>query len=85
MSGWIGRDFCVVFINAIIGFIQETKAEKAVEALSKMVVTEATVRREGRRQRVPSAQLVPGDVVLLQSGDRVPADLRLIQVKPAGG
>jgi Ca2+-transporting ATPase len=72
--------FGVVFINAIIGFIQESKAEKAVEALSKMVTTEATVRRDGRRQRVPSAQLVPGDVVLLQSGDRVPADLRLFQV-----
>ena len=79
---WVdsGVIFGVVFINAIIGFIQESKAEKAVEALSKMVVTEATVRRDGRRQRVPSAQLVPGDVVLLQSGDRVPADLRLFQV-----
>jgi cation-transporting ATPase F len=79
---WVdsGVIFGVVFINAIIGFIQESKAEKAVEALSKMVVTEATVRRDDRRQRVPSAQLVPGDVVLLQSGDRVPADLRLFQV-----
>ena len=79
---WVdsGVIFGVVLVNAIIGFIQESKAEKAVEALSKMVVTEATVRRDGRRQRVPSAQLVPGDVVLLQSGDRVPADLRLFQV-----
>lgn len=72
--------FGVVFINAIIGFIQESKAEKAVEALSNMVVTEATVRRDGKRQRIPSAQLVPGDVVLLQSGDRVPADMRLFEV-----
>lgn len=72
--------FGVVLVNAIIGFIQESKAEKAVEALSNLVVTEATVRREGRRQRVPSAQLVPGDIVLLQSGDRVPADLRLFLV-----
>ena len=54
--------FGVVFINAIIGFFQESKAEKAVEELSTMVITEATVRRAGRRQRVPSAQLVPGDV-----------------------
>ncbi|MBE2284823.1 MAG: cation-transporting P-type ATPase [Prosthecobacter sp.] len=79
---WVdsGVIFGVVLINAIIGFIQESKAEKAVDALSKMVVTEATVRRDGRRQRVPSAQLVPGDVVMLQSGDRVPADLRLFQV-----
>ena len=72
--------FGVVLINAIIGFIQESKAEKAVEALSSMVVTEATVRRGGKRLRVPSAQLVPGDVVLLQSGDRVPADMRLFAV-----
>jgi Ca2+-transporting ATPase len=82
LQEWV--DSCVIFgvvlVNAIIGFIQESKAEKAVEALSQLVVTEATVRREGVRQRVPSAQLVPGDVVLLQSGDRVPADLRLYLV-----
>jgi cation-transporting ATPase F len=79
---WVdsGVIFGVVLVNAVIGFIQESKAEKAVEALSRMVITEATVRREGRRQRVPSAQIVPGDVVILQSGDRVPADLRLFQV-----
>ena len=73
--------FGVVVINAIIGFIQESKAEKAIEALSQMVTTEATVRREGEKVRVPSAELVPGDVVLLQSGDRVPADLRLFSVR----
>lgn len=70
----------VVLGNAIIGFFQETKAEKAIEALSRMVVTTATVRRDGRKQRIPSAELVPGDVVLLQSGDLVPADLRLMEV-----
>lgn len=82
LNEWVDSSviFGVVLINAIIGFIQESKAEKAVEALSSLVVTEATVRRDGRRQRVPSAQLVPGDVVILQSGDRVPADLRLFQV-----
>ena len=82
LNEWVdsGVIFGVVLVNAIIGFIQESKAEKAVEALSKMVVTEATVRRDGRRQRVPSAQIVPGDVVILHSGDRVPADLRLFQV-----
>ena len=73
--------FGVVFVNAIVGFIQESKAEKAIEALSKMVRTEATVRRDGRKQRVPSIELVPGDIVLLQSGDRVPADLRLFEVR----
>ncbi|HRK15941.1 MAG TPA: HAD-IC family P-type ATPase [Prosthecobacter sp.] len=79
---WVdsGVIFGVVFINAVIGFIQESKAGKAIEALSRMVRTEATVRRGGKRLRVPSEELVPGDVVLLQSGDRVPADLRLFDV-----
>ena len=72
--------FAVVFINAVIGYLQESKAEKAIEALGKMVVTAATVRRSGHKSRIPSAGLVPGDVVLLQSGDKVPADLRLLQV-----
>ena len=71
--------FSVVLINAVIGYLQEAKAEKAIEALAKMLVTEATVLRGGQKLRIPSAQLVPGDVVLLQSGDRVPADLRLQQ------
>ena len=71
----------IVLINAIVGFLQETKAETAIEALAKMVVTEATVRREGKKERVPSETLVVGDVVLLQSGDRVPADMRLIEVR----
>ena len=71
----------VVVINAIVGFLQETKAEKAIEALARMVVTETTVRRDGRQQRVRSEELVPGDVVLLQPGDRVPADLRLFYAR----
>jgi len=73
--------FGVTFINAVVGYIQESKAEKAIEALSQMVVTEATVRRDGRKTRVNSVELVPGDVVLLQSGDKVPADLRLFHVR----
>jgi len=73
--------FGVVFINAIVGYLQEAKAEKAISALAGMVATEATVRRDSRTQRIHSEQLVPGDVVLLQSGDRVPADLRLFHVK----
>ncbi|HRQ89151.1 MAG TPA: HAD-IC family P-type ATPase, partial [Bacteroidia bacterium] len=63
------------------GFIQESKAGKAIESLSRMIVTEATVRRGGKRRRIPSHDLVPGDVVLLQAGDLVPADLRLIRAK----
>ncbi len=83
LGEWIdaGVIFGVVFINAIVGFIQEAKAERAIEALAKMVRVEATVRRDGRKQRVPSVELVPGDIVLLQSGDRVPADLRLLEVR----
>jgi cation-transporting P-type ATPase F len=73
--------FGVVLINAIIGFIQENKAEKAIEALAQMVVTETTVRREGRKQRVASEEIVPGDLVLLQSGDHVPADMRLLKIR----
>jgi Ca2+-transporting ATPase len=82
LAEWVdsGVIFGVVLVNAIVGFIQENRAEKALEALSRMVTTEATVRRDGHKLRIPSADLVPGDLVLLQSGDRVPADLRLFDV-----
>jgi Ca2+-transporting ATPase len=73
--------FGVVFILAVTGYLQETKAEDAIRALTKVLVAEATVRRDRRRQRVSSIELVPGDVVLLQSGDRVAADLRLVRVR----
>ena len=73
--------FTVVIANAIIGWLQESKAERAIEALARMVKVEATVKRDGRKKRIPSAQLVPGDVVLLAAGDRVPADLRLFYVR----
>lgn len=71
----------VVMINAIIGFIQEGKAEKAMDAIRRMLSPEATVLREGRREVIAAEALVPGDIVLLQSGDKVPADLRLLSVK----
>ena len=71
----------IVVINGLIGFFQEYRAEQSIAALSKIIVTEATVLRDGRLQRIPSAQLVRGDVVALQSGDTVPADLRLLEVK----
>ena len=79
LAEWVDASviFGVVLVNAIVGYLQESKAEKAIEALAKMVVTEATVLRSGEKLRIPSARLVPGDIVLLQSGDRVPADLRL--------
>jgi len=73
--------FGVVLINAVVGFIQEAKALKAIEALARTLVTEATVVRGGHKVRVNSADLVPGDLVLLQSGDKVPADLRLLRCR----
>jgi cation-transporting P-type ATPase F len=73
--------FAVVIANAVIGWFQESKAERAIEALARMVTVDATVRREGQKKRIPSAKLVPGDVVLLAAGDRVPADLRLFYVR----
>ncbi len=83
LGEWVDSSviFSVVFFNAIVGFLQEAKAEKAIEALAKMVATECTVRRAGNKLRVHSEELVPGDVVLLQPGDRVPADLRLFHVR----
>ncbi|MGN2390708.1 cation-transporting P-type ATPase [Pelomicrobium sp. G1] len=69
----------VVLVNALIGFFQEGKAEKALEAIRGMLSPKATVRRAGRRMEIPAEELVPGDVVLLASGDKVPADLRLIE------
>jgi len=73
--------FGAVIINAIIGFIQEYRAGKAIEALSAMIPEGTTALREGRAVTVPADLLVPGDLVTLQSGDKVPADLRLIRVK----
>ncbi|KAA0013624.1 HAD-IC family P-type ATPase [Billgrantia pellis] len=69
----------VVTIIALIGFIQEGKAEQALESIRGMLSPQAEVLREGRRQTIPAEALVPGDIVLLESGDRVPADLRLLQ------
>ena len=71
----------VVVLNAVIGFIQEYRAGRAIEALIEMVPETATVLRDGQRAALPAAELVPGDVVLLQSGDKVPADLRLLAVR----
>jgi len=71
----------VVFINAVIGFVQEGKAENALRAIRQMLSPNAMVLRNGKQVTLPAEELVPGDVVLLQSGDKVPADLRLFHVK----
>ncbi len=69
----------VVLINAIVGFIQEYRAEKAMEKLKGMISSEAVVIRDGQEQKVPAGDLTLGDIVLLEEGDNVPADLRIIE------
>ncbi|HRP85897.1 MAG TPA: cation-transporting P-type ATPase [Gammaproteobacteria bacterium] len=71
----------VVVINSLIGFIQEGKAERALEAISAMLSPRAMVIREGHKHEIAAEQLVPGDVVVLQAGDLVPADLRLLKTR----
>jgi magnesium-transporting ATPase (P-type) len=71
----------VVVINALLGFIQEGKAEKALDSIRNMLSAEARALRGGETRLIPAEELVPGDVVLLESGDRIPADLRLADVK----
>lgn len=83
LGHWVdsGVIFGVVVINAVIGFIQEGKAEKALDAIRNMLSQQATTKRDGAFISLPAEQLVPGDVVLLQSGDKVPADMRLFKVR----
>lgn len=69
----------VVILNAAIGFIQEGRAERALDAIRDMLVSTASVIREGQRVTVSAEALVPGDMVILGAGDRVPADLRLVR------
>ena len=70
--------FGVVMVNAVIGYLQEGKAEAALAALARALATEVTVVRSGRRRRMDAIHLVPGDVVWLSPGDKVPADLRIV-------
>lgn len=71
----------VVMLNTLIGFVQEGKAEKALDAIKNMLAPHATVIREGHRLRIEAEALVPGDVVILEPGDKVPADLRLFSAR----
>lgn len=83
LNEWVDASviFGVVLVNAIVGYLQESKALKAIDALAKAVASDATVLRDGKKQRIPAAELTIGDVVYLQSGDKAPADLRLVQVR----
>jgi P-type Ca2+ transporter type 2C len=69
----------IVLFAIVLGFLQEYRAERAIDALRRMAAPTATVMRDGQEHQVPARDLVPGDVVLLRSGDRVPADLRLVE------
>jgi magnesium-transporting ATPase (P-type) len=73
--------FGVVILNGLLGFIQEGKAEKALDSIRNMLSAEARAVRGGETRLIPAEQLVPGDVVLLESGDKIPADLRLVDAK----
>ncbi len=81
MQHWVdmGVIIGVVVINAIIGYIQEDRAEKALDSIRNMVSNTATVVREGKKRELDTRELVPGDVVYLKAGDKVPADLRVIE------
>ncbi len=70
----------IVLFAVFLGFIQEYRAERAIEALRKMAAPTATVLRDGAETKIPARELVPGDVILLHTGDRIPADARLIEV-----
>ncbi|MCP1727421.1 Ca2+-transporting ATPase [Natronospira proteinivora] len=71
----------VVLINTLIGFVQEGKAEKALDAIRKLLSPVALVVRDGKRREIPADEIVPGDLVHLQAGDKIPADLRLVDTK----
>ncbi|ABI56010.1 cation-transporting P-type ATPase [Alkalilimnicola ehrlichii MLHE-1] len=83
LGHWVdtGVIAAVVLINTLIGFVQEGKAEKALDAIRQMLSPMAVVVRDGKRREVPAAEIVPGDIIHLQAGDKVPADLRLLEAK----
>ena len=83
LGHWVDTQviLAVAVVNATIGFVQEGKAERALQAIRQMLSPHATVLRDGRRTTVPAEDLVPGDLVVLEPGDKVPADIRLTRVK----
>jgi magnesium-transporting ATPase (P-type) len=83
MGLWVdaGIIFCAVLLNTLLGFIQEGKAERALDSIRNMLSSEARTVRGGETRIIGAEQLVPGDIVLVESGDKVPADLRLVDAK----
>ena len=71
----------IVLLSAVLGFIQEYKAERALEALKKMLSPTITVLRDAKEEEIPSRDLVPGDIILLEAGDKIPADARIVEVR----
>ncbi len=69
----------IVIVNAVLGFAQEYKAEKSIEALKKLTSLKATVVRDGRKERILAKELVPGDIIILEEGEKIPADARLLE------
>lgn len=83
LSLWLDASiiFAVVILNSLLGFIQEGRAEKALNSIRNMLSAEARTLRGGETRLIPAEDLAPGDIVLLESGDKIPADLRLIEAK----
>ena len=81
LGDWVeaGAILLIVILNAIMGIVQESRAEASLAALKKMAAPEAQVLRDGFRQSVPSRELVPGDVVFIEAGNHIPADIRLLE------
>ena len=70
----------IVILNSVVGFIQEYRSEKAIEAMKKLAAPRARVCRDGKEAVIPAREVVPGDLVILEAGDRIPADARLVDV-----
>ncbi len=83
LSLWLDASiiFAVVILNSLLGFIQEGRAEKALDSIRNMLSAEARTLRGGETRLIPAEDVVPGDIILLESGDKIPADLRLIEAK----
>ncbi len=83
LSLWLDASiiFAVVLLNSLLGFLQEGRAEKALDSIRNMLSAEARAVRSGETRLIPAEELAPGDIVLLESGDRIPADMRLIDAK----